>query len=111
MIGAFMGPGARALTLDDTDGLSLMYHGWLFTRRWPGPGDRAFERVRQRVISDEERLDALIQSFEPSYFALTTPEYVRTEPRIQEIIAQRYRLIYSGPEGILYDLRAPADSP
>ena len=105
-IGAAVGAGSRVLSLSDSYGFALMYHGWLVTHWWPTTWDKSYESLRDgRVIPDEVRFRQNVAQLRPSHFVITEVEALAAQRELARLLEEGYCVQFRSRDAIVYDLR------
>lgn len=106
-IGQIVGHSQRVLSLDETYGLALNYHGYMGTIHWPDSGDLAMAALTGgRVVTAEERLRAEAADF----FVSTSRAQFDFQPDLKPALERRHPLLERDGEPdrwhfVVYDLR------
>ncbi|HKI30532.1 MAG TPA: glycosyltransferase family 39 protein [Gemmataceae bacterium] len=105
-----VGPGTEVLSLSESYGLPLTYHGWVFARFWPSQGDQEYDELLSGAARGEEAiLDSLIEQERPRYFVITQVEWLPRHPGLAMALKRRYPVLLARHDLVIYDLRSRRD--
>jgi hypothetical protein len=108
------GPGAGVIVLGDAWGYPLEYHAGVRRAFWPHPTDvPVLIRGGQLPagFTAEGYLWELVRRRGFDFFAVTDIAALDDQPDLRAVLASRGRLVVSGPELLVYDLRPMRDAP
>jgi hypothetical protein len=109
-----VGPGAGVVVLGDAFGYPLEYHAGVRRAFWPRPADvPVLIRGGQLPagFTAEAYLRDSVRRRGFDYFAVTDLPALDDQPELRAILASRGRLLASGPEVLVYDLRPMRAAP
>ena len=104
-IGAATDHTTNALLLAPGGGYPLRYHGAIDGSVWPLTADLDFYgEIGIEHLSAEERLNEMIKESEPEFFIVANLEEFDSQPDLQTVLSERYRIHAEGSSWIVFDL-------
>lgn len=105
-IGRVTGPGASVVALVDDYGSGLRYYAWVNPTIWPTEADIQFRQSAGQAFD----FDSFFQNEAAGkdFFVVAPPQALEEQPRLKELLADRYAIIRQSPGYSVFDLRSPA---
>jgi hypothetical protein len=120
-IGDTIGHSNQTIMYAQSEGLPLMYHGWISGWLWPTSWHRAVDaRGLSGIITEEAEQSAIddaqddiakelqdLRDEGARWFVVTLMEDFQEQPGLEPFLRERFELIGDAPDHLIFDLERP----